>query len=106
MSRPNSPRFHGYTDVCYLSPCNLLGRISQPIPAGYIAIHRASPGTKGGKELDIKIQESTPKDVWAHEDFIRLADEDDDEGIGTHSCRKFPSTYARLNGCTLDEIEI
>jgi hypothetical protein len=35
-----------------------------------------------------------------------LADEDDDEGIGTHSCRKFPSTYARLNGCTLDEIEI
>ena len=46
------------------------------------------------------------KDVWAHEDFIRLADEDDDEGIGTHSYRKFPSTYARSNGCTPGEIEI
>ncbi|KAI2493261.1 hypothetical protein MHU86_21298 [Fragilaria crotonensis] len=46
------------------------------------------------------------KEVWLHEDFKRLADEDDEDGVGTHSYRKFPSTYARSNGCSPDEIEI
>jgi Transcriptional activator of glycolytic enzymes len=46
------------------------------------------------------------KVVWNHEEFKALATEDDTEGVGTHSYRKFPSNYARGCGCTPDEIEI
>lgn len=46
------------------------------------------------------------KVVWKHEEFKSLATEDDKEGVGTHSYRKYPSNYARGCGCTPDEIEI
>ena len=44
--------------------------------------------------------------VWKNEEFMALAQEDDEEGVGTHSHRKFPSNYARGCGCSPDEIEI
>ena len=44
--------------------------------------------------------------MWKNAEFIALATEDDEEGVGTHSYRKFPSNYARGCGATPDEIEI
>ena len=44
--------------------------------------------------------------IWKDQQFKDLATEDDTEGVGTHSYRKFPSNYARGCGCTPDEIEI
>jgi hypothetical protein len=46
------------------------------------------------------------KVIWKNPEFAALATEDDEEGVGTHSYRKFPSNYARGCGCTPDEIEI
>ena len=46
------------------------------------------------------------KIVWRNQEFIALATEDDSEGVGTHSYRKFPSNYARGCGAMPDEIEI
>jgi Transcriptional activator of glycolytic enzymes len=47
------------------------------------------------------------KVVWKHQDFKSLATEEDDkEGVGTHSYRKFPANHARGCGCAPDEIEI
>jgi hypothetical protein len=46
------------------------------------------------------------KVIWKNREFAALATEDDEEGVGTHSYRKFPSNYARGCGCTPDEIEI
>ena len=41
------------------------------------------------------------KNVWDSNEFERLA-----EGpIGTHSLRKFPSTQARRNGCSKDDVD-
>jgi hypothetical protein len=34
------------------------------------------------------------KVVWKHQEFNELATNDDTEGVGTHSYRKFPSNYA------------
>jgi hypothetical protein len=44
--------------------------------------------------------------VWKNQEFILLATDEEEEGLGTHSYRKFPSNYAR--GCRRqpDEIEI
>ena len=44
--------------------------------------------------------------VWKNAEFQALKSEDDEEGVGTHSYRKYPSNYARGCGCTPDEIEI
>jgi hypothetical protein len=45
--------------------------------------------------------------VWNYNEFKALAQEDDEEGVGTHSYRKFPSNYARGCGTAPDhEIEI
>ena len=45
--------------------------------------------------------------VWNNEEFKALEDEDDEgEGVGTHSYRKHPSTYARACGCVADDVEI
>jgi hypothetical protein len=44
--------------------------------------------------------------VWKNQDFKDLAEEDDTEGVGTHSYRKCPSNYARGCGAAPDEIEI
>lgn len=45
--------------------------------------------------------------VWSKEEFKELEDEDDrDEGIGTHSYRKYPSNEARRRGAIPDEIEM
>ena len=47
------------------------------------------------------------KVVWKNAEFKALEVEDDEgEGVGTHSYRKFPSNYARGCGCIPDEIEI
>ena len=65
------------------------------------------PGPKVVKNLIARYRSRLKKEVWEHEDFKRLADEDDEEGdVGTHSYRKFPSSYARANGCSPDEIKI
>ena len=44
--------------------------------------------------------------VWNDPEFIALEEEDDDDGIGTHSYQKFPSNYARQVGMSPDDIEI
>ena len=44
--------------------------------------------------------------VWSQDEFTALATEEDEEGVGTHSYRKFPSNYVRGCGCSPDEIEI
>jgi Transcriptional activator of glycolytic enzymes len=75
-------------------------------PQAVLLFTEQAPGPNVVKNLISRYRSRLQKDVWVHEDFKRLADEDDDEGIGTHSYRKFPSTYARSNGCTPDEIEI
>ena len=38
--------------------------------------------------------------VWEKDEFVRL----NNGPIGTHSLRKFPSTHARRNGCSRDDI--
>ena len=39
--------------------------------------------------------------LWESDDFVPMA-----EGlVGTHSLRKFPSTYARRNGASRDDVE-
>ena len=38
--------------------------------------------------------------VWKKDEFVRL----NNGPIGTHSLRKFPSTHARRNGCSRDDI--
>ena len=44
--------------------------------------------------------------VWKHAEFKAMETKDDEEGIGTHSYRKYPSNYARGCGMSPDEIEI
>jgi len=44
--------------------------------------------------------------VWENQEFIALEDEDDEDGVGTHSYRKFASTYAKNCGGARDEVEI
>jgi Transcriptional activator of glycolytic enzymes len=44
--------------------------------------------------------------VWKNQEFILLATDEEEEGVGTHSYRKFPSNYARGCGGQPDEIEI
>jgi hypothetical protein len=46
------------------------------------------------------------KVIWGHRDFKALETDDDEEGVGMHSYRKFPSNYTQGCGCTPDEIEI
>jgi hypothetical protein len=49
------------------------------------------------------------KVVWSQEEFKGIENENDyneKQGIGTHSSRKFPATYARNKGCTPEEVEI
>ena len=49
------------------------------------------------------------KVVWSTEEFKGIEEEADYNkggGIGTHSSRKFPATYARNKGCTSEEVEI
>ena len=58
------------------------------------------------KNLISNYRNRLEKVVWKNAAFKALASEDDDEGVGTHSYRKFPSNYARGCGATPDEIEI
>lgn len=58
------------------------------------------------KNLIAQYRGRLEKVVWKNQDFMALAAEDDEQGVGTHSYRKFPSNYARGCGCTPDEIEI
>lgn len=46
------------------------------------------------------------KVVWKHPEFVALETGDDDEGVGTHSHRKFPSNCAQGCGAAPDEMEI
>ena len=47
------------------------------------------------------------KVVWDSDEFKAVMDElDRDEGVGTHSQRKYPATHAANMGCTPAEIEI
>ena len=75
-------------------------------PGAVLLFTEQPPGPKTTKNLINRYRGRIKMEVWSHEDFKRLADEDDEDGIGTHSYRKYPSTYARQNGCTPDEIEI
>jgi Transcriptional activator of glycolytic enzymes len=65
-----------------------------------------STADNGPKNLIQTYRKRLEKTVWKHEEFIALANEDDEEGVGTHSYRKCPSNYARGCGCLPDEIEI
>ncbi|KAI2506250.1 hypothetical protein MHU86_8185 [Fragilaria crotonensis] len=75
-------------------------------PRAILLFTEQAPGPNAVKNLICRYRSRIQKEVWLHEDFKRLADEDDEDGVGTHSYRKFPSTYARSNGCSPDEIEI
>jgi hypothetical protein len=47
--------------------------------------------------------------VWSRDEFKGIEDEADHDvggGVGTHSSRKFPATYARNKGCSPEEVEI
>lgn len=44
--------------------------------------------------------------TWKNKAFVQLATEDNEEGVGTHSHRKFPSDCARGCGAAPDETEI
>jgi hypothetical protein len=44
--------------------------------------------------------------VWDSNEFEAVVDDEDEEGIGTHSYRKYPSNYAVNCGCSADEVEI
>ena len=44
--------------------------------------------------------------IFNHEEFKVLMPEGAYQSLGSHSLRKFASTWARQNGCTMDEIEI
>ena len=61
---------------------------------------------KAPKNLIQTYRKRLEKVVWKHREFIALETEDDEEGVGTHSYRKFPSNYSRGCGCSPDEIEI
>ena len=54
-------------------------------------------GDNAPKNLKQTYRNRLERVVWKHQEFKELAEEDDTEGIGTHSYRKFPSNYAR--GC-------
>jgi hypothetical protein len=75
-------------------------------PDAVLLFTEQEANAKSVKNLIARYRNRIRIEVWSHESFKRLADEDDEEGVGTHSYRKFPSTYARSCGCTPDEIEI
>ena len=75
-------------------------------PRAVLLFTEQTPGPNAVKNLISRYRSRIQKEVWMHEEFKQLADEDDEDGVGTHSYRKFPSTYARSNGCSPDEIEI
>ena len=63
-------------------------------PSAVLLVTEQSPWPNTSKNLINRYRGRIKLEVWRHEDF-KLADEDDDEdGVGTHFYRKFPSTYA------------
>jgi len=47
------------------------------------------------------------KFVWKTNEFeLVISQQDKGKGVGTHSQRKFPATYATRQGCLAEEIEI
>ena len=58
-------------------------------------------GDSANAETTKKYVSDTVKSVWDSPDFQRLAT----GPMGTHSNRKFPSTYARRNGCHKDDVD-
>lgn len=60
-------------------------------------------GRNAVKNLRSTFRQRLEKVVWVDEEFDALVDVDDEEGIGTHSYRKFPTTYAC--GANPDEVD-
>ena len=64
-------------------------------------------GEKAPKNLIAQYRNRLERVVWKNQEFQDLeTEEDDGQGIGTHSYRKFPSNFARNVGNSPDEIEI
>ena len=92
--------------VIYHLAIYLEGFLSQYYSQTVLLFTEKAPGLNAVKNLISRYRSRLKTEVWEYKDFKRLADKGDEEGIGTHSYRKFPSTYARLNGRTPDKIEI
>jgi len=58
------------------------------------------------KHLKQNVRNNLNRHVLKHEEFMDLADEDEEQGIGLHSRRKGAADDARKNGALADEIEI
>jgi hypothetical protein len=65
-----------------------------------------STADKAPKNLIQTYRKRLEKVVFKNPEFTALATDDDEEGVGTHSYRKFPSNYAHGCGCIPDEIEV
>jgi hypothetical protein len=63
-------------------------------------------GDNAAKNIKQTYRNRLERVVWKTNEFKSLAQDDDEEGVGTHSMRKFPSNYARGCGASPDEIEI
>ena len=62
---------------------------------------------KAVERLKSRYRNRLTKFVWNSEEFNSvISQEDRNQGVGTHSQRKFPATFASRQGCTSDEIEI
>jgi len=62
---------------------------------------------KAVERLKSRYRNRITKFVWNSEDFFSVITQEDMHiGVGTHSQRKFPATFASRQGCTTDEIEI
>ena len=58
-------------------------------------------GTNNPENAKSKVARILKNDVWGKAEFHLI----DAEPIGTHSLRKYPSTYARNNGCSRDDVD-
>jgi hypothetical protein len=65
-----------------------------------------STAEKAPKNLIQTYRKRLEKIVFKNPEFIALATDDDEEGVGTHLYRKFPSNYTRGCGAIPDEIEV
>src|SRR6056300_1577221 len=57
--------------------------------------------------LKNRFRNNLDKLIWKSDEFkLAIEQQDIGQGVGTHSQRKFPATYARRQGCTSEEIEV
>lgn len=66
----------------------------------FSAINKTADGTKQ------RVSKFLKQKIFMDKDFLDVQQDQNGDIVGTHSIRKFSTTYARRSGCTLDDINV